>query len=866
MTALKKTPRGIRKVDKGQSNNGKMTVQKEQVKKEPVKRPLRRPLSKTEENKTDSNTDSNNVSNNRSSRLGETKRLDKTNPNRSTISQTNDYWVLGDFISYVNKYDERGWRMVKVRYKSKAPKEKGWQNKRLGLREILRGFRERSNLGILLGEPSGWLVDVDLDCREARELARYFLPYTPLTFGRKSAPISHMLYTAPGAKSVMFRDPIAEKTEGTKSSIVEIRSSGSQTIFPPSVHPENEVIEWCDSLTGKPTSIDSRNLHQQTSQLASAVLLARYWPPEGSRQDAAMALAGGLLRNGWSRKGTLSFITAIVYLAETEKEEKRKRCEAVEYTADKLDKEKNVTGFPSLAKLIDEEVFRTVAEWLDIEASDTKTKSGYEYKKAKVSQIDNIIKMLDAECIELFRTADNEYCAHVRENDRHECWQIRSEEFKAWINKTISRETRKMVGPRVIENVIYQLEGKAISSEDEREIFLRVAEQDGVIYIDLANSRRQVVRIDSKGWKVVDNYPVHFRRPKGMKSLPAPQKGGSIEALTRFLNINNRADLRLYIAFILHALRPGYPQPILCLGGEQGTGKTIITEITKSIIDPNYVPSRSAPNNERDLSISAHNTWLLAFDNLSRSTMKTWLCDAFCRISTGGGLTTRKMYSDKEETLFRIDPRPLLLNGIDDLLIRPDIADRGIVITLKPIPKHRRRGGDLLVDFRRSLPSILGAIYSAISCGLRRLPEIKNRNIDRPRLADFAEFVTAAEPALGWPDGSFLRTFEQNRSEYIECSLANDIVADCVIKLLKRSNPNVDTPTKLYTTLSRIAKASHYEASFPRNPQALSSHLKRIKPQLRETNIDVKVGGTRKSGNNKERIIEIRYFKKPPTV
>src|SRR5262249_44634582 len=93
------------------------------------------------------------------------------------------------------------------------------------------------NIGIVLGEASGWLVDVDLDAPEARALADAVLPPT-LTSGRASSVRSHRWYRAARARTRQFRAP-------DKSMIVELRAGpGMQTVAPPSIHETGELIEW----------------------------------------------------------------------------------------------------------------------------------------------------------------------------------------------------------------------------------------------------------------------------------------------------------------------------------------------------------------------------------------------------------------------------------------------------------------------------------------------------------------------------------------------------------------------------------------------------------------------------------------------
>src|SRR5205814_3055497 len=116
---------------------------------------------------------------------------------------------------------------------------------------------------------------------------------------------------------------------------------------------------------------------------------------------------------------------------------------------------------------------------------------------------------------------------------------------------------------------------------------------------------------------------------------------------------------------------------VLVLSGEQGSAKSTATRVARALVDPNTTPLRTPPREVRDLMIAAANSRVLAFDNLS--TLPQWLSDALCRVATGGGFTTRRLYSDDEEMLFDAQC-PVLLNGIEEFVNRADLLDRALVL------------------------------------------------------------------------------------------------------------------------------------------------------------------------------------------
>lgn len=171
---------------------------------------------------------------------------------------------------------------------------------------------EPQNIGILLGEPSSGLIDVDLDCVEAIAIANVFLPRTR-TFGRASTPTSHWLYVATDAQSTMqLRDPnLPEKNE--KKTIVELRANGAQTVIF-GVHPSGETIVWTDETT-EIASASWADLKTAVHRIGAASLLSRYWPGAPWQGPAAHALFGALLDAKWEHDDAWTFVNSVLRLA-----------------------------------------------------------------------------------------------------------------------------------------------------------------------------------------------------------------------------------------------------------------------------------------------------------------------------------------------------------------------------------------------------------------------------------------------------------------------------------------------------------------------------------------------------------------------
>ena len=456
-----------------------------------------------------------------------------------------------------------------------------------------------------------------------------------------------------------------------------------------------------------------------------------------------------------------------------------------------------------------------------------------------------------------FHTPDGDGYASIRGNGKLDNLKIRSRDFENWLRMIFYKHTKKALSRDALKKAINQLEAEGKFDGPEIPVHVRYAEHDGAIYIDLCNKDLQQVRITTDGWEVIssETSPVKFIHPRGMQPLPVPERNGSISQLRDFLNIRNNYDFILIVSWVLKAMKASGPHPILTIQGEQGAAKTTAARILRLLTDPSTVPTQALSKSERDLMITCRNSWVINFDNISE--IKPLMADALCRIATGSGFRPRTLRTDDHEELFNAT-RPGILNGIEDIVSRHDLADRSLIINLPEIPETKRKPEDVFWrQFTEALPRILGAFYDAISLGLNNLDSVSFERL--PRMADFAKFIVAAEPALPWNKGLFMRAYESNRKDTVESALDGDVVSWAVIQMMNhRDTFWSGTPTELNMVLSEYAKQFGWKKSdWPKAPNAMSSRLKRVRSFLRKKGIIVQ---TRKSGN---RIITITRVEKP---
>lgn len=461
-----------------------------------------------------------------------------------------------------------------------------------------------------------------------------------------------------------------------------------------------------------------------------------------------------------------------------------------------------------------------------------------------------------ANSAELFHNSNNVGFADIDVNGHRETWAIRSNGFSNWLRHGYFEETGAAPTSEALNSALNTLDARALFTGPERPVYVRVGGLNGRLYLDLCDKTWRTVEITLDGWRVICDPPIRFRRPKGMLALPVPIRVGSgdkqpLAKLRSFLNVKSDADFVLVVAWTLACLSNHGPYPLLVLMGEQGCGKSSFARGLRALLDPNSTPLRALARNEHDLFISARNGHILAFDNVSSPPV--WVSDALCRMATGGGYAVRQLYSDDDEMLFEAT-RPIVLNGIEGVVTRNDLADRSLMISLEPISEERRRPeSELWAEFELERPRILGALLDAVAMGLAR--QSTTRLVKMPRMADFAKWVTACEPAL-WSVGTFASAYESNRASVVDEMIDADPIALALRDLVATENEWIGTATALLDALARKAGARAAKSrTWPTSATALGGWLRRSTTFLRKLGIDVAFS---RDGKSRTRNISIR--------
>jgi len=418
----------------------------------------------------------------------------------------------------------------------------------------------------------------------------------------------------------------------------------------------------------------------------------------------------------------------------------------------------------------------------------------------------------------------------------------------------LSRVLGSRPRPEEMNSLIDELDLFTRRHAPVRTLHRRVARSHDSVWIDLGkNDAHPFVRIDKHGWAVVGQAEPVFVRGRSFRPLPVPASELPPVDFGRFLNVSTE-HLPLLLAFAVHALCGRGPFPVLLLHGEQGAAKSTTSRFLKALIDPSAAPVRAMPSSERDLVISAQNAWLLAYDNVS--SVSNAISDALCRLATGGGLATRKLYTDADEVVFEAS-RPLLLNGIGQVCDRQDLLDRSLVASCPPINREQRKSETgLCMEFEQLRPVMLGHLFSAVSYTLKHEENVVLNSA--PRMADFARTAVAALGYFGHNSDAILELLASNQADMNSVAFEADTVAVVVDLFMESREEWKGSATELLNALHAINEP--FRSGLPRVPSQLTNGLIRCSASLRSRGIVVETG--LREGHGGQRKIRLR--KNPP--
>lgn len=770
---------------------------------------------------------------------------------------------------------EQGARFALPRDRSKKEFETGWQNKPHSLKEAIHHATRGGNVGILTGDYSDGIITIDRDIK----------------FAETVAMLGEM-----GQTAKIVRDNAPDRGKFLYRIVGALPPTTSWREHPGDKHPACECLAKGRHALGPTSEFDGGHYvlidtHYGIKELTTAQIERVWWMITGesfdkSQRRASPNDAGELgdykakIRDAWSTQAVFEYFDRHHNGATEERGETRLLgnggllisdwrwyCHSDDEGGDQFDawsyckhghtidrsngkafwgiadEMAAVKGIPKPKIHVNGNSSKAATAEGPEDGEAPTDEPGEERKPKQSVQVYEMATVL----AEFFTAQDGEAYVLVPVRGRRECHKLRSKAFRNFLASAFYERKDTIPSVTAIQEALSLLEWDA--QKNRQEVFVRVAGHEGKIYIDLGDADWRAVEVDADGWRIVQIPPVAFRRSKALAELPEPEPNGDLDKLREIVNIDTE-DWPLVGAWLLAAMQPAGPYPVLCFVGEQGTAKSTTVRALKSLIDPSMAGLRGQPEDIRDLMIAASNNWLLAYDNISY--LSNDVSDALCRISTGGGYAKRSLYTDDEE--FIIDAtRPVVMNGITEIISRPDLLDRSLLIELPVLPPEKRKPEkEYWAEFEKLRPAVFGALLDALSFALGSLPYVALERL--PRMADFAKLGTASWGMFyaGEDDKKqFVDLYEGNREQGTGGIIEASPLAGPLKSLVAIDGEWEGESTELLEKLSLHATDRQKDSKgWPSTPDRLSSALKRIAPALRVAGVvdaqQKKVRGRRK--------------------
>lgn len=349
-----------------------------------------------------------------------------------------------------------------------------------------------------------------------------------------------------------------------------------------------------------------------------------------------------------------------------------------------------------------------------------------------------------------------------------ECWPIRSQLFRGRLLGLVSREASGLPLPASLKQAVDMMNLQAHQAE-RRDLSNRTKAKDDTILIDLGDNRWRMIVVGKDGWKITEQDNAYFCRALHQLPLVEPVRGGDPRELFEYVPVEDDGEELLLLTWLVSALLPEMPSPILLQVGQQGSAKTTRCRRLRSLADPSVTPVLGYSELPQ-LTLTFYHHAVPCFENVSHFSRRQ--ADMFCRAVTGDGIQRRKLYTDSDEVIFSFR-RAIMINGITIPSTRPDFLDRCIVLQCKRIDVFKTLRS-LDEQFEKARPRLLGSLLDLLVQALNLLPTTPPAT--EFRMADFAHFGRAVARALGRTPRDFDEAYHANIRQQ-----SHELVEDCPV-------------------------------------------------------------------------------------
>ena len=440
------------------------------------------------------------------------------------------------------------------------------------------------------------------------------------------------------------------------------------------------------------------------------------------------------------------------------------------------------------------------------------------------------------EYVQFFADEDNPqniYVEYPRHNGAIVLEPVDSGMFEAFLGYQYREESDEMIVPDFGEMLEIYAQNLRYRQDRKIRIHRRVAgsiSKEKILYF-LADARWTTILINAEGYKKGLSKKLKFlQMPLDDAQVPPKEGGDLLTLLRKYVNMAEE-DFLLFAIYLVQGFSRTSSHFAAILSSNKGTGKSTLTRLIRMIVDPSKAGVSLMPSTEGDLKTLLGNSYLVCFDNTAA--LSTKISNILCAAITGSKEAKRKLYTDADQVILNLH-NMVVINGIDIVPYKSDLAERSLLFELLPIPKEKRKtDAEFWSNFEADRPLILGAICQVLADAMKLMSSVETTSLHR--MADANKEMLAIALALGISEDDFQNILWSNSKKLQAAYAQNNPFVDCVASFVKLKGTIYKPASEVYGEV--LASIPGNRNFFPDSPSAFSRRLNEERDALEQVGI-----------------------------
>lgn len=728
----------------------------------------------------------------------------------------------------------QGRNLIPLRHNSKIPaiKWESYQDKRYD-----GAIPESQNFGVVCGRISGNLVVLDVDIAD---------PSLPNIILGSAIKRTLVVKTGSGGYHIYVRRKELPRSETLKGELgrVETKSEGTYVVGPTSVHPdtgkEYEIISDV-------TCIAEVDFEEDIFKNLEDLGFGRDRSGAGGR-----AVTKGNVKRGERHTSAVKYANYLLFKANLADP-------MVRFEMKRLN---GKLGEPLPAGELDRLVEDSIS---------------FHQKHPKAEQLDSkqqLTSFMKGKIVKIVRSANNPaevYCM-VESDGIKRVIELDSQDARDWLIATYYKETELVIGDDICGLALNLLRAEAKFEGVPSEIvYRRSAVVDNILYYDLCNDARELVRVASDSIGIVrhgEDTPM-FQGSETQAAQVTPDLGSGPDAIGEMCRLL-RMDTLLFKVHLISFFLEQVATPIMLITGQQGSIKSTQSGLIKRMVDPTGSELEdnltSFPEKLDDLYVNLSSDLVIAFDNVSRITPEQ--SDTLCMAITGGRITKRRLYSNKQKAILSMKLK-IVANGITLEIERGDLMERTVIYQTSAVPAEQMKtAAEVEKEFKRLLPSFLGGVFGILQEAIRMKSSVGESFQKRARMANFEEWGECISRALKNDLWEFQKEYGQAMQDSNDLLNEGTPIVHFLAELLDGKAEVIVAFREFLVGLKAYAEENQYDTKsrvFPKAANRLRGYITRYRPLVADAgySIEIQRNTERNRFSKNARLIKIRLLPSP---